>query len=113
MRKKIVWLILLLVVLFGLRVLYAWFQTETAYFVDGNAELANPLRGFYVQVSTEETDRPAQLAQEGYRLMLLSMDIEDFSGGEISQEALDDLETCLQPVSYTHLLPLLGRPVGH
>ena len=88
MRKKITWLILFLVVLFGLRVLYAWFQTETAYFVDGNAELDNPMRGFYVQVSTEETGRAAELAQDGYRLMLLAMDLEDFSDGEISQKAL-------------------------
>lgn len=103
MRKKITWLILFLVVLFGLRVLYAWFQTETAYFVDGNAELDNPMRGFYVQVSTEETGRAAELAQDGYRLMLLAMDLEDFSDGEISQKALDDLETCLQQAEAHHI----------
>lgn len=74
---------------------FTYIPTEKLEFSENGDGLLNPARGFYVQFDTARTAKMSTLRESGVTLALLTFDLRDFTGRDISEEKLAELRAAL------------------
>ena len=63
-------------------------------FEESTRSIANPGRGFYIQVKTDRIHKIEDAAEE-VRLILLTFDLEDYTEEELPEEKLEELREAI------------------
>lgn len=69
--------------------------TKSWTFEESDRSIANPDRGFYIQVKSSHPERISDIAED-VRVTLLSFDIEEYTEGELPKEKLEELRIALE-----------------
>lgn len=71
-------------------------RIETYAMAESKKELNNPKRGFYVQLSTEEAYKMPEYREEGFRVVLLTLNLNGYQNNpKLNRETLSELRTAL------------------
>lgn len=92
--KALVFILLFIIIISG-TILYLYIPKSTLIFKEGNKEVFNPGRGFYVQINSNEEERFEELKNENIKIALVAYDIKEYLNTKISEEKLKELETVL------------------
>lgn len=80
-------------------------------FAESDRSLANPDRGFYIQVKSSRPDKIAKAGEE-VRVILLAFDIEASAGEELPAEKLEELKTALDAAEREKLAVVFRAAYG-
>lgn len=80
-----------------------WYGRVTENFKESDMELSNPDRGYYWQVESSRKEKFSRLEEEGYRLTLLTFDLQNDNEGILSLEKLQELEDALEAAQDHHI----------
>lgn len=104
--------IIFLLLLLGLAAGYQVLSKEsTGQFQETNRRLANPDRGFYIQVNSRNYETISDVAKE-VRVILLGFDIEDYIEGDLPAEKLAELENALKTARKEHVSVIFRAAYG-
>lgn len=111
--KTSVFLVLTLCIIMGIIVFIVLLQKQriTENFYESRMELSNPGRGYYWQVESSSKEEFSDLEEEGYRLTLLTFDIEGIKE-EIDQERLLELDEALAEAKNHHFAVIFRAAYG-
>lgn len=101
----------LFLVLSAAVIMWTVFRTERWTFKESDRRIANPDRGFYIQVKSSRPDKIPEIAGE-VRVILLSFDIEDFADEELPAEKLGELRTALETAGREHVAVVFRAAYG-
>lgn len=115
MRKKRIWLFLWITfVLFGVAaglIRKEMKEEKSRIFAESDKSIANPDRGFYIQVQSSRPDKIPDIAKE-VRIILLAFDIEGCTGEDLPADKLEELEIALHTAKQEHVAVIFRAAYG-
>lgn len=80
-------------------------------FEESTRSIANPGRGFYIQVKTDRIHKIEDAAEE-VRLILLTFDLEDYTEEELPEEKLEELREAIDVAKKEHMAVIFRAAYG-
>ena len=101
MRKKtgiLVFVFLVIICFVGKCILHNYLEREQIQIVynESQDKLINPARGLYTQITYKEAERLEDIKNQGFSLVLVTMDLKKYIEKEIPEEKLKQLEALLE-----------------
>lgn len=114
MRKKARWMLWGLVLLLAVLTAAAWREIKRENcrtYTETERRIANPDRGFYIQVSSERPERIEEVSEE-VRVILLAFDLEAYGKGDLPEEKLEELRVALEAAERQHTAVVFRAAYG-
>lgn len=110
--KRVVLAVIVLTVLLAVLAAAAVRKWEYHWqFEESARSIANPGRGFYIQIKTNRTHRIEDAAEE-VRLILLTFDLEDYTEEELAEEKLEELREAMDVAEKGHMAVIFRAAYG-
>lgn len=111
MRKKtgkFVFVFLVIIFLVGKCILHNYLEREQIQIVynESQDKLINPARGLYTQITYKEAERLEDIKNQGFSLVLVTMDLKKYIEKEIPDEKLKQLEALLEEAREQQMMVL-------
>lgn len=95
---------------------FAWYYCRTTdvskEFTESRQNIVNPARGFYYQLDSSEKEIPEEIEENNIRLVLLTFDLQEEKGKEVSDEKITELEESLSMLSEAGLKVIFRAAYG-
>lgn len=112
-RKKCLFHIGVLIVVLSIGFLLIILRRESHWeFKEGSNVLANPDRGFYIQIDSSDYERIPDAAKE-VRVIFLAFNIEEYIYGDISEDKLKELQYALDLAKKEHAAVIFRAAYGY
>lgn len=113
-RKKaygLLWGLVLLLAVLAAAALRELRREDCRTFGETDRRIANPDRGFYIQVSSGRPDRIEEAAEE-VRVILLAFDLEGYGEGDLPEDKLEELGRALEAADRAHMAVVFRAAYG-
>lgn len=110
--RHVVLTVIVLTILLAVLVVAAVRKWEYHWqFEESTRSIANPGRGFYIQVKTDRIHKIEDAAEE-VRLILLTFELEDYTEEELSEEKLEELRKAMDVAKEEHMTVIFRAAYG-
>lgn len=112
-RKKYLFGVEVFIVILLIGFLLVILRSESHWeFKEGTNMLANPGRGFYIQIDSSDYERIPAVAKE-VRVIFLAFNIEEYIHGDISEDKLKELQCALDIAQKEHVAVIFRAAYGY